>query len=228
MSQKRRTGPLNPEGTRNDILEAAFTLLAKNGQKGVSFSEVARLANVDRGTAHRHFQSREGLLKATAEKVSEKLTDAIFGENLPDQKTSFQSTEIMEQNQRLIKFGMDSPELCRIWLFEVLSSDDPMKDFFWRTFLSSYAGFAKTEAAQENLNVEVLAIIMLAGSFLWPIWIGAHAKSDAEKQVLAEGFSKEMLRLSMYGSLKPEFFPEIAEMLNGASDKKPKKNSDTA
>lgn len=215
MTRNRR-GPLNPEGTRNAIVQAALTLLAENGPEGVSFSEVARLAGVDRGTAHRHFQTRDQLLKATAKMVSDKLFKAVFGDSVAVSEVQFQgSADIMEKNDRLIRFGMENPELCRIWLFEVMSSKDPASDPFWKAFLGSYAAFAETDAAEENLNSEVLAIIMLASSFLWPIWMRSHAKSEKERRALAESFSDECLRLSMFGSLKSERFPEIARHLKG-------------
>lgn len=100
MTRNRR-GPLNPEGTRNAIVQAALTLLAENGPEGVSFSEVARLAGVDRGTAHRHFQTRDQLLKATAKMVSDKLFKAVFGDSVAVSEVQFQgSADIMEKNDR--------------------------------------------------------------------------------------------------------------------------------
>lgn len=210
----KKKGPLNPEGTRNAILDAAFTLLAENGPKGVSFSEVARLADVDRGTAHRHFQTRDDLLKATVERVSEKLSEAVFEKGVPKGWKHLESAQVLQHNRKLVKFGMDNPVLCRIWLFELLSSDDPMQDSFYRTSVEFYEQFSQADASQEKLNAEVLAFIMLAGSFLWPIWTQAQAKSEASKQKLADIFSHEMLRLSMFGSLKPESFPDIASMLD--------------
>lgn len=215
MARKKK-GPLNPEGTRNSILDAAFALLAENGPNGVSFSEVARLADVDRGTAHRHFQTREELLKSTVERVSEKLTEAVFGKGVPRGWKTIKSAEVLSHNRHLIKFGMENPVLCRIWLFEILSSEDPLQDGFYKKSVEFYEEFSQSDAAQDKLNVEVLVFIMLAGSFLWPIWTRARAKSEAAKQNLEEIFSREMLRLSMFGSLKPERFPEIARLLEEA------------
>ena len=49
----------DPEGTRAAILQAARELLARVGPQGMSLSEVARIAGVDRGTAYQHFKSRK-------------------------------------------------------------------------------------------------------------------------------------------------------------------------
>ena len=50
IQDKRR--PRDPEATRADILEAALTLLSKEGPEAVSLSAVAVLAGVNRGTAY--------------------------------------------------------------------------------------------------------------------------------------------------------------------------------
>ena len=217
MPIRKRGGPLNPEKTRNSIVQAALLRLAERGPEGVSFSDIARLAGVDRGTAHRHFENREELLRATAKLVSDRLIEAVFGDRDRASKPIFEAAELLSRNERLIDFAMDNPELCRVWLFEVLSSEDPSSDPFWRAFVGSYQRFAATNGAQANLNTEVLAIIMLASTFLWPVWVRAHAKNEAERRKLALGFSNECMRLSMYGSLKPELFPEIARHLQDVS-----------
>src|SRR5438309_1767095 len=55
MSEARKRRPRDPEGTREAILEAARTRLAADGPEGLSLSEVAHLAGVNRGTAYQHF-----------------------------------------------------------------------------------------------------------------------------------------------------------------------------
>ena len=69
----------NPDGTRETILEAAREVLAQDGQEGLSVSEVARRAGVNRGTAYQHFQTREQLVEATVRWVSDKLFHAVYG-----------------------------------------------------------------------------------------------------------------------------------------------------
>ena len=64
-----------------------------------------------------------------------------------------------------------------------------------------------------------MAVISLASAFLWPVWARSHAHGDAERGALARRFSQEMLRLSMYGSLNADGFPEIAERLGKVTEK---------
>src|SRR6201987_6486912 len=80
MSEIRKRRTRDPEGTREAILEAARTRLAADGPEGRSLSEVAHLAGVNRGTAYQHFETREKLIKATAQWVSDKLFRAVFGD----------------------------------------------------------------------------------------------------------------------------------------------------
>lgn len=213
MSEARKRRPRDPEATREAILEAARTRLAADGPEGLSLSEVAHLAGVNRGTAYQHFETREKLIKATAEWVSDKLFRAVFGDPETIGERRVEQVDIAEMTDRLSNFAMDNPELCRVWLLQVLSSPDPASDPFWKEYAGSQTRFAQTPLAQENVDVEVLSVIMLAGAFLWPVWARAHATSEPERRALARRFAQECLRVSMYGSLRAERFPEIGERL---------------
>jgi len=213
-AKPRKRRPRDPESTREAILQAARSRLAKDGPEGLSLSEVARVAGVSRGTAYQHFQTREKLIKETAEWVSDKLYRAVFGE--PDEHGNRQAgpVQVSEVTDRLASFAMDNPELCRGWLLHVLSSPDPTSDMFWREYKGSTDRFAETEFAQENIDSEVLSVIMLAGAFLWPVWARTKAKGSVSLNDHAHRFAQECLRISMYGNLRSERYPEIAKRLS--------------
>jgi len=217
MSEARKRRPRDPEATREAILEAAGVRLAADGPEGLSLSEVAHLAGVNRGTAYQHFETREKLIKATAEWVSDKLFRAVFGDPDTVGERRVEQVDIAAMTDRLANFAMDNPELCRVWLLQLLSSPDPASDPFWKEYVGSQVRFAQTPLAQPGVDTEVLSVIMLAGAFLWPVWARAHATSEPERRALAGRFAQECLRVSMYGSLRADRFPEIAERL------KPKK-----
>ena len=210
---KAKRRPRDPAATREAILEAARTRLAKDGPEGLSLSEVANLAGVNRGTAYQHFETREKLIQATADWVSDKLFRAVFGDpgTIGDRRVD--QVDMPELTDRLANFAMDNPELCRVWLLQVLSSPDPAADPFWKEYAGSLARFAATDLAQPAVDSEALSVMNLAGAFLWPVWARAHATSEAERRTLARRFAQECLRLSMYGSLRSERFPDIAERL---------------
>ncbi|SRR6266478_5345467 len=207
--KKRVRGTRNPDGTREAILEAAREVLAQDGQEGLSVSQVARRAGVNRGTAYQHFQTREQLIEATAEWVSEKLFHAVYGNLVDLAGQTADSVGIRRVTEHLADFAMENPELGRAWLFELLSSRRPASDRFWREYESSFEELAKTEYAQPGIDTEVVSVLTLAGMFLWPVWARAHTRNAKERQQMARRFSREVLRLSLHGTLRPEKFPDL-------------------
>src|SRR5271156_2916995 len=151
MSDFKKRRKRDPHGTREAILEAARTRLAIDGPEGISLSEVAQLAGVNRGTAYQHFETREKLITATAEWVSDKLFRAVFGDPETLGERRLEEVDIIGLTDRLANFAMDNPELCRVWLLQVLSSPDPASDPFWKEYEGSVARFAQTDLAQQNL-----------------------------------------------------------------------------
>lgn len=211
---RRRHRSPNPINTREAILQAARKCLAHDGPEGLSLAEVARIAGVNRGTAYQHFETRDKLIEATAAGVSERLFEAVFGVVGATSERQAGAVDIAALTDRLAGFAMSNPELCRAWLLKVLSSPEPANDLFWREYLSSAMRFDRTEFSRGNVDTEVLSVIMLAGIFLWPIW--AHAQYGGQQSLdrKAQRFAEESLRLSMYGNLNPERYPQIAERLS--------------
>lgn len=214
--KKVRRTTRNPDLTRAKILEAAGKLLAKDGPEGLSVSQVARLAGINRGTAYQHFRTREQLLRATTNWVSERLCTEVFrniGKPIEQNPELLGSQQFIEQ---LIDFAMKYPELGRVWLFEVLSSSDPSGDPFWAMYKKKCDEFAASEFAQPGIDTEVQATTVLMSAFLWPVWARAHAQSADELKQMSTRFSKEMQRLSLYGSVRPDKYAEL-EADRGAS-----------
>jgi AcrR family transcriptional regulator len=217
MKERAKRRPRDPEATREAILEAAQTLLAKVGPEALSLSEVAHLAGVNRGTAYQHFETREKLIEATVAWVSDKMFREVFGDPETIGERRVEEVDPNELTDRLSEFAMANPELGRIWLQQVLASPDPSSDPFWREYVGSIQRFAQTELAQPGIDCEVLSVMVLAGSFFWPVWAKAHSEDERGSRALAQRFSRECLRLSMYGSLRSERFPEVAELLRPAA-----------
>ncbi len=219
-AKKRQRTKRNPERTREAILEAAREVLAQDGKEGLSVAQVAQLAGVNRGTAYQHFQTREQLIEATAAWVSDKLYRAVFGD--PDRPSDdagadVDSHDVEAINARLVSFAMENPALGRIWLFEVLSSNRPSSDPFWRQYASSFERFAKTKLAQPGIDTEVLSVLFLAGTFLWPVWARSHARSAKERERMAARYAREVLRLTLHGTLRPDKYPELVARLSNAT-----------
>jgi AcrR family transcriptional regulator len=211
----------DPDGTRLAILEAAGTLLAKDGPEGLSVSQVAQLAKVNRGTAYQHFQTREQLVEATTGWVSEQLCEAVFGESAPNAPVEMIDPEGVIEH--MAQFAMQNPELGRAWLFHLLSSPHPGNDPFWKQYRQRFQKFSKSESAQPGIDVDVHTVLMMVGTFLWPVWARAHTRSAKECQLMAKRFSSEIVRLSLYGNMRPERYPQLAAVVG----KKPAKTAAT-
>lgn len=204
------------QATREAILAAARTVLASDGPEALSLSKVAHLAGINRGTAYQHFETRDDLIKATVQWVSEHLSRTIFGDLEVEQVAQLQATkprEIYEVICRFVDFAVENPALGRIWFFEVLSSDSPGQDKFFRQFKETTQNLANSRFSQPNIDVEALSVIVLGGYFLWPEWVRAHAASDAQRDDMIARMRREMLRLFLHGVLKPEQFPELESIL---------------
>jgi AcrR family transcriptional regulator len=217
MAEPRKKRQRDPEATREDILEAARALLAKDGPEGISLSAVAKLAGVNRGTAYQHFETRENLVSATLHSVSNLMFRTVFGDPETIGERQVEEVDMVDVTERMAGFAMENPALCRIWLLQVLSAPDPASDPFWREYAGSIARFGQTDLAQPNIDSEVWSIISLAGTFLWPVWAQAHSQTDEERKALAHRFAQEMLRLSMYGTLDADKLPHVAAQLESAA-----------
>ena len=209
-AKKPKTNRRDPERTRAAILEVAGRLLAEDGPEGLSVSQVAQRAGVNRGTAYHHFPTREELLSATKNWVSEKLCKEVFGD-LPENGQIVPRHKPREVIEKLATFAMDNPEFGRVWLYEVLSSSQPANDPFWNTYKMHIDQFVESDYALPGIDAEVHAVTLLVGVFLWPVWARAHSHSTAGRKKMALRFTEEMLRLSLHGTLNKDMFPDLED-----------------
>lgn len=203
----------DPEATRIAILKSSSSLFARNGADAISVSAVAEKASVNRGTIYQHFASRELLVKATVDWISNRMFHAVFGYFEGEAERNVEEVDIALTMHRLAVFAMDNAELSRSWLLQILASPEPTADPFWREFEGSLHRFAQTNLARDNIDSEAMSVIVLSSIFLWPVWAQSHAKNKAEKRKLATRMSREVLRLSLFGSMNPAKFPDVVARL---------------
>ncbi len=206
----------DPKSTREAILAVAAIRLAKDGHEGLSLTEVAQIAGVNRGTAYHHFKTREKLVEATTNYVSEMLYRAVYGDPNRPRERAVEKLDVPDINDRLASFALKNPELCRAWLLQVLASPHPGNDMFWREYQDYNERWCASKFAQPNVDHEVTTVLTLAGAFLWPVWVQAHYKGKQSQEQLARRFTNELLRLSMFGSLRVEMYPDIVKRLRGS------------
>lgn len=211
----------DPESTRIAILDAAQVCLAQDGAEGVSVSSVAKMAGVNRGTAYQHFQSKEALIKATLDRVAFELVDAVFGDRVhvdeyvaDESHISTIAKGMMEFNLRLAEFTVDNPDMSRIWLFDVLSRDNPEQDPFYERFLAGLRAFVKNGMCEPGVDPEALAVTILSGYFMWPIWVSGHTKTKRERLKQAKRMAREVVRIQCFGVFRNVSDDQINGYLN--------------
>lgn len=194
----------NPAATREAILEAARTILAEEGIEGLSVSAVAQAAGVNRGTAYMHFATRETLIAETIASVSRILLGSVYGDSAIPADPDVAGIDQVTLTESLASFAVDNPDLCRVWLLQVLAAPNPSDDPFWRKYMTYLRKFTQTDLAQPGIDAEVLSVLVLAGTFLWPVWAKAGQLDAAGRRQAAKRFSSELMRLSLHGSMIAE------------------------
>lgn len=214
MAIKRDLRERDPEATRAAILAAARTLLARDGPEGLSVVQVAHLAGVNRGTAYQYFQDRASLLHATVASVSEGLIDAVWSQSdVSPTGLRFTDKSLAGSAGRLATFTAQNASFCRVWLFDLLSSEDPGSDPFSRAWFENVRAFCKSDDAVPGIDADVWAAFTLTVYLCWPIWMHAEKLDPQAQQVTAQRLVREVLRMAMYGTMKPQRFPAVRQML---------------
>lgn len=203
------------------IFNACIACLAANGPEGVSLSDVAKQAGVNRSTAYAYFGSRESLIAETTSWVSGQLFTAVFG---PAEAGRPPEADMLGLTGRLANFAMENPALCRVWLLQVLALPDPSKDVFWRKYHGESRRFTKTELAQPGMDAEVFTVMQLAGAFLWPMTMLARGMDAKSLSRQTRRYVRECVRQAMYGTVRPERFPDLAARLPGSARKQTRGN----
>lgn len=200
----------NPDATKHAILRASLSCLADQGTDEFSLVTVAEVAGVNRSTVYSYYDTRDSLLRATMEWMSGELLGAVFGSLKLGGERPFDGIDVLALNTRLTKFAMDNPELCQVWLHQVLAMPNPSDDPFWRKYEGALERFAATDAAQPGVDAEVFTVILLAGTFIWPIMARSRTRSTKRMHEESQRFLREWHRLALYGVAKPESFPQLA------------------
>ena len=69
--------PTGRDSVRSALIEAAADLFAERGPSRVSVREIATRAGVNHGLVHRHFGSKDGLLKAVMSALADDVHDRV-------------------------------------------------------------------------------------------------------------------------------------------------------
>lgn len=74
---RARTGYRKSEVSRQQVLDAAIAVLAKQGITGTSVQDIAQGAGLSKGAVHYHFESKEELLERVLDRCSELVEERV-------------------------------------------------------------------------------------------------------------------------------------------------------
>ncbi len=188
----------NPEATRGAILDAAQEIMAERGPEGVTVSEAAHRAGVNRTTAYQHFRTREQVVAAVIARVSMEVR-RILGSD----------ASIGERIDHLVKLHLDRPEIARLWLFQVLSESPLPRDEAWDRFVGGMNALAASDRTQDAIDPEMLGIILLGATLVWSLLARRGPGGEPGAVHATERFTRELKRLLAFGVLKPERWPDL-------------------
>lgn len=216
MNPQRKPRERDPVATRRAILAAARTILAKDGPEGLSVAQVAMLAGINRGTAYQHFPDRKELLNAAIESVSAALIEAVWPADesplFPDGRR-FTDSSLLHSAGRLAEFTVQNTAFCRVWLFEMLSSENPLNDPFGKAWFQTVKSFCASEDAVEGIDAEAYAAFTLMAYVAWPVMMHTEKMTPRLQKQFAHRLVDEVLRSAMCGIMKPERFPTVLKAL---------------
>ena len=188
----------DPQATYEAILDAAEALMAERGPEGLTVSEVAHRAAVNRTTAYQHFRTRDDVITAVVGRLSNQVKRVLEAE-----------MSLGERIDHIVKLHLDRPEIARLWLFQMLSDIPLPQDESWERYLAGMRSLAASERTWDGIDPEMLGCILLGATLVWSLLArrGPHGKAGATEAT--ERFTHELKRLLAFGVLKPELWPEF-------------------
>lgn len=194
------------EDNRRRILDAARLTLAERGPEGLTVSEVAQRAGLNRTTAYQHFRTRDALAAAVMAELADELTGMLHAPHA-----------MFGQIDHIVLFFVDHPELARLTLRQLLSQSQ-LSEPAWSSYREQIRKIAESAKAQPGIDAEMLSHLLVCVGVLWPL-IARTQYEDAESARNAtQRLTRELKRLLLHGVLRPDASPELAESFRGMAE----------
>lgn len=193
----------DPEATRSAIIAAARAMMVEHGPQGVTLSDVARRAGVNRGTAYQHFATRDALIAAVLE-ATFRSTKATLDAGAPD--------TLDGRIDQTVRYLVEHPGLVRLSLFRLLEGVPNPRQDLWADYLDRVGTLVRGPGGQPDADAEMLAIILLGGTLLWAI----RVHNGADPGHGTSRYIREMKRLLLFGAIKPDGHPDLVRAVRHA------------
>src|ERR1051326_2333175 len=167
----------DPAATREAILDAAEALMAERGPEGLTVSEVAHRAAVNRTTAYQHFRTREQVIDGVVTRLSEDVKRILDAD-----------LSLAERIDQIVDLHLNRPEMARLWLFQLLSDVPLPQDESWERYLRGIRSLAASERTHDGIDAEMLGAILLGATLVWSLLARRGPKAGAKEA--AERFTR--------------------------------------
>ena len=197
--------PLRRDARENAarILLSARELLSERGPEGLTVSEVAHRAGVNRTTAYQHFRTRDELVGAVLAEIGHEIT-ALLQEPRP----------IGGLIDSMLDFYVDQPEIARLWMYWLLA-DAPLESReVWNEFLGRLQNLVDSPMGEDNVDAEMLGHILVSAFSVWSIRVRQETENETEAREATRRYARELKRLLLHGVLRAERWPELAETIS--------------
>ena len=194
----------DPDATRESILGAAQAMMAERGPVGLTVSDVARRAGVNRGTAYQHFPTREELI------------DAVLARQAQRAKAEIDHAAPASLNDRIdqtIDYFASHPELLRVSMFRLLAGVPQPTNEHWSGYVAWVERFTGDAPGRSSVDAEVLAVILLGGMALWQLGVHGRPPDAAGLRRL----KRETKRLLLFGAVRPEAHADLVAAVGAAA-----------
>jgi AcrR family transcriptional regulator len=183
----------NPARTRAKLLQATIDLLATKGADALSLKEAARLADVSRAVAYKHFADRDHLLREARAWISGQLLEAARDiQPIP-------GTEAVEKHvHRVASLVLNNREAARLLIGDALLGKAlDARHPLYQMVVKDLEVFKASGLARRDFDVKILSYIML-GTISTLIML-SHLPHAGGSERLAKRFSVEWSSMLVKG-----------------------------
>lgn len=188
-SPRRRGRPEDSGGNvvgADAIVLKVCELLRQNAPRDITLLSVAHFAGVDRSLIRYYFKTRSSLLLAAARHLFAQLQSQLNPvRQIPDDDPEL---KIRENARALLRFQIQHPYFHRLMVDEVVNSEDPAAQAFFKSFTTTAITHYRTTAAAAARHAGTRSY---DGAFLYMALIGMCEFFVTASPILRVAFGKD-------------------------------------
>jgi len=168
--------PVTPKGikTRIAILDAARTVLARDGYVAMRMGDVAVEAGVSMGGLYRYFENKENLFANLIADIHETLLEASRATEVDFKSDPYGA--LLESNRGYLECYYNNRDIMRA-LFEAITVDERDRDIWWEMrnhhidrflhTLEEHHGITEVDGVDSRTLAEAMASMVEQSAYCW-------------------------------------------------------------